>query len=515
MARLPDPLRSEAVLIGCSSYADLVDIPSVRNNLTGLAGIFEESGRFRTTVMDEPQSVDEVHHALRRTDQATDVLLLYYAGHGLVDHDGQLHLALSGTTQNRLSTSALPYETVRRFLEQSPAQSKILILDCCFSGSSLLMSSNTPNTAALSDISGAFILSSVAASAMSLAPSGERFTAFTGELIKLLKQGIRGPAEFLTLEAIAAQLRHAMFSLGYPQPQWRTVNFVGELGLVRNAAYDPAAGPVAEPPAADIDASSDHDAEGGPGTYDDLLRQQADELRRLKMSRGNPALRKIESRAKKVLADEKVSLPPSTQSTAFNGGFIGLDKLMWLVRTLMSWDEFGVPCEPPDRNSPMLESWRNRWALITALRKRARSEASVTYRISAAEGAQQASGTSTSRGTVGEGAGDAPAAAEEALNHGNVVYYDGEQWEVRVADQGTASVRHELVEPMEMEFRHSSLQEMLVEPLSEADAVALAVTAEETLEHTLARLFVRLGPPPEPTELDYAPVGSGDGGAQQ
>ncbi|KOU31092.1 hypothetical protein ADK52_03660 [Streptomyces sp. WM6372] len=39
--------------------------------------------------------------------------------------------------------------------------------------------------------------------------------------------------------------------------------------------------------------------------------------------------------------------------------------------------------------------------------------------------------------------------------------------------------------------------------------------AADTLNHTLARLFLRLGPPPAPTEHDYAPVGGGgDGGAQ-
>jgi eukaryotic-like serine/threonine-protein kinase len=47
------------------------------------------------------------------------------------------------------------------------------------------------------------------------------------------------------------------------------------------------------------------------------------------------------------------------------------------------------------------------------------------------------------------------------------------------------------------------------------DETAVAGPAAETLEHTLARLFVRLGSPPEPSELDYTPAGTGDGGAQQ
>ncbi|MEV7793387.1 hypothetical protein AB0O68_15550 [Streptomyces sp. NPDC087512] len=52
-------------------------------------------------------------------------------------------------------------------------------------------------------------------------------------------------------------------------------------------------------------------------------------------------------------------------------------------------------------------------------------------------------------------------------------------------------------------------------PLEPEDAAAAAPAAEETLESALARLFLRLGPPPEPTELDYTPVGRGGGGAQQ
>ncbi|MFD5507008.1 hypothetical protein ACFWIB_04425 [Streptomyces sp. NPDC127051] len=41
-----------------------------------------------------------------------------------------------------------------------------------------------------------------------------------------------------------------------------------------------------------------------------------------------------------------------------------------------------------------------------------------------------------------------------------------------------------------------------------------AKPAADTLNHALARLFLRLGPPPTPTDSDYAPVGGGDGGAQ-
>ncbi|MEV0598642.1 P-loop NTPase fold protein [Streptomyces sp. NPDC050315] len=253
MARLPDPRSSQAVLIGCSRYAELEDIPAIHNNLVDLSAILEESDGFRQpVVVAEPRDIGEVGSALRlQADWTDDVLLVYYAGHGLVGDDGELHLALSNTRQEELSTSALPFTTVRRILERSPARVKIVILDCCYSGRALATMAGSPATslAALSEISGTFTLTSSSATRLSMARSGEPFTAFTGELIRLLKQGIPGPAELLTLQAVAVELQHTMRALGYPPPQVQSVNSAGELGLVRNPAYDRAYGGVTGPAA--------------------------------------------------------------------------------------------------------------------------------------------------------------------------------------------------------------------------------------------------------------------------
>ncbi|WP_460111572.1 hypothetical protein [Streptomyces sp. YKOK-J1] len=53
------------------------------------------------------------------------------------------------------------------------------------------------------------------------------------------------------------------------------------------------------------------------------------------------------------------------------------------------------------------------------------------------------------------------------------------------------------------------------QPLDPAATEVAAPAAAESIEHSLASLFLRLGPPPDPTELDYSPAGRGDGGAQQ
>lgn len=102
-------------------------------------------------------------------------------------------------------------------------------------------------------------------------------------------------------------------------------------------------------------------------SYQDGLRDQALSLKRLRVERGNKSYSAIKKRTSELFGRE-ASLPPSTQSAAFNGRYVGLDKLMWLVRTLMSWDEYGNECQPPDYRDESLSAWRQRWAEVTALR---------------------------------------------------------------------------------------------------------------------------------------------------
>lgn len=54
-----------------------------------------------------------------------------------------------------------------------------------------------------------------------------------------------------------------------------------------------------------------------------------------------------------------------------------------------------------------------------------------------------------------------------------------------------------------------------IEPPTDAEASTVAPTSAKSVDHALAMLFIQLGPPPEPTETDYAPASNGGGGAQQ
>ncbi|WP_037807419.1 cold shock domain-containing protein [Streptomyces sp. NRRL S-1448] len=109
---------------------------------------------------------------------------------------------------------------------------------------------------------------------------------------------------------------------------------------------------------------------GGMSTDHKMLQEQADRLVHLKAQRGNPSYRTIEARAKKLFG-ETGSLPIATQSAAFGAkSFVSSDKLMLLVRTLLSWNEYGEECEPPSHRDAVLDEWRTRWSAIAAQRQR-------------------------------------------------------------------------------------------------------------------------------------------------
>lgn len=233
---LPDPERSRVVLIGASRFSsgELPDLPAVRNNLDELAGCLRGIGR--CTVVADPESpvalVDPVHDA---AVEAEDTLIIYYAGHGLV-HPRTLGLLLAvvGSAPGRTHT-AVPYDHVRECLLDSPAARKVVILDCCYSGRALGgMADPTTAVANEATVEGTYLLASAPPNKQALSPPGERFTAFTGALVNVLRRGIPDGPEHLRLDLIYRQVRDTLRRAALPEPQLRAANTAGELALIRN-----------------------------------------------------------------------------------------------------------------------------------------------------------------------------------------------------------------------------------------------------------------------------------------
>lgn len=241
--RLPDPRRSNVVLVGTGSYRhpDLPDLPAVRNNTADLAALLTDrrDGSFlagRCRVLDDPQGTVGVFRALREhAAAAEDTLVLYFAGHGLVNSRLDLYLSMADTVPDELAVTALSFDIIRDLLRDSPATNKVVILDCCFSGRAIQgMSGGDPAAAEHLAVEGSYVLTATTANRQALAPPGARHTRFTGELIRILRHGLPDGPPLLTLQAVYRHLLHSSRRDGFPQPAQRGTGTADRLALARN-----------------------------------------------------------------------------------------------------------------------------------------------------------------------------------------------------------------------------------------------------------------------------------------
>lgn len=170
-------------------------------------------------------------------EQAQDLLLVYYAGHGLIDRRGELHLALSTTRGDRIRWTAVPFSYLRQVVADSAASNRVLILDCCFSGRAIeAMADPRSVISGQIEITGTYTLTATSANTPAHAPSGARYTAFTGALLDLLRVGMPEGPELLTLDVIYLQLLRNLAANGSPRPERLGTLTTGFLALGRNRA---------------------------------------------------------------------------------------------------------------------------------------------------------------------------------------------------------------------------------------------------------------------------------------
>lgn len=237
--QLPDGAASRALLIGTGDYESLPGVPEIRNNLWALQDALERhtglpSYNCRTLL--DPRNLTEVGREVEdATKAATDLLLIYYGGHGLVASDGFLHLAMRQTSQQLLPWSGIPFKLIHHAIQVSRARAKVLILDCCFSGKATqLLSDDDSNILGQITANGTFTLTSSPANSPSYAVDGNGHTVFTGALLRLLEHGSPRAGAMLTLNDIYLGLLHHAQDHGLPEPQRRGTNTAEVLPLAQN-----------------------------------------------------------------------------------------------------------------------------------------------------------------------------------------------------------------------------------------------------------------------------------------
>lgn len=242
---------SNAVLIGVGHYTDeaFPDVPAAVNSLHAMDDLltdFELCGwpKERVTVLEDYRDPVEVALTLRRVaETTTGTLLVYFVGHGVVTEDGEVCLATGDTQFLHPDLTGLEYTKVRRILLSSPAQVKLMILDCCHSGRVItaLSSSGENQLADLTDVRGVYTLTAADqfAHVPPLAEQSSACTSFTGALRDVVRQGIPGGPPNLGLGQMYSELRRVLRQRGLPQPNQRNTDTVDHYSFARNAAYRP------------------------------------------------------------------------------------------------------------------------------------------------------------------------------------------------------------------------------------------------------------------------------------
>ncbi|MCK7625930.1 caspase family protein [Streptomyces sp. RS10V-4] len=243
MAQLPDPAASRAVLLGTAAYRHLDALPAVAANLRDLAGLLGDPtvwglpAQHCEVVLDPAHAAAMLDPVHRAGDEATDTLVVYFAGHGMRDSESaDLYLGLTGS-RDSVGYTAVAYQHLRGAIRGARARRKIVVLDCCFSGrAARTLAGGDGVLAAQAAVDGAYVLTASPRDRVALAPDGERHTAFTGELLGILQHGIADGPELIDLDTLYRALDERLRAKNRPQPQRAQENGVGRLPLARNRA---------------------------------------------------------------------------------------------------------------------------------------------------------------------------------------------------------------------------------------------------------------------------------------
>jgi DNA segregation ATPase FtsK/SpoIIIE, S-DNA-T family len=253
--------RRIALLVATDGYVD-PGLNQLRSPVRGAGELEallkdEAVGRFdfvRTLTNRPKDEIEREIEGLLSNRAPDDLVLLYLACHGIRNDTDRLFFATIGTDLGRPHTTAVRADLIHHLLDECEARTKIVLLDCCYSG---LFHRATPMSPAPVDVKaalvgrGTFVIT--ASTALEYAYEGNqltqdnalpvaRFTAAVNEglstgLADLDRDGIITPDELYTY------VHDAVVSQGGPeQTPVRSGQYEGHVALAYAAPTDPATG---------------------------------------------------------------------------------------------------------------------------------------------------------------------------------------------------------------------------------------------------------------------------------
>ncbi|WP_409495707.1 caspase domain-containing protein [Amycolatopsis sp. cmx-11-12] len=249
--------NSRAVLIGMSRYddEDVPDVPSAVNSVQGLRELLIDPAlcgwpEDRVTVIENPPTASKLARRLYKlAEETTATLLVYFVGHGALSKNGDLCLVVGETEIAHPDLTGLAFNWVRSAVLDSPAKSKIVILDCCYSGRAIpALAGEDDQFANVAEIRGAYTLTASDSHART-PPAGEkRCTLFTEAFLEVVRKGLPGDLKVLTFSDIYQELWQRLMADGLPRPNQRGTHTMLRYPFSRNAAVGLDIEDYADPP---------------------------------------------------------------------------------------------------------------------------------------------------------------------------------------------------------------------------------------------------------------------------
>jgi hypothetical protein len=290
------PPDSHAILIGVSRYDDSESFPALQaaaNSLRAMRALLVDPELCgwrpeQITMIPDPSSRAQVEELLSdAAERTTGVLLLYYVGHGILSPRLELCLTVTSTRLSRPKITGLPWESVTEILDvqNCPAQVRIAILDCCYAGQ--IINESMGSSAGVADTVAAEGIYTLTATIRNktahVVPADQQelaCTSFTGELCDLVREGIAGRSDWVTLGELYPLLRHRLDSKGLPLPNQRGTDTAYRFPFtVNRAARNPSYAPASVEVAAGQEAAAGRATvlrESSPaGSPADRLRERA------------------------------------------------------------------------------------------------------------------------------------------------------------------------------------------------------------------------------------------------
>lgn len=248
-----------AMLIGVSTYDSerYHDLPAVRADLHYMQAVLQntEIGMYNDCAMVPEPTRAEMLHAIEtflEERQPSETALLYFSGHGeFCEADNQLYFLTRDADPDDLPGTAVPAEFLERMLQSCRASSKVVLLDCCSSGSvvqgwTAKGTSDTNDRPAPSTLlrpTGVYFITASdalqAASAMAPVGSSLGTSRFTGEIVEGLRSGRIKDSGWVTPDDLFEYLTAQMVRNGVPQeqrPTKSTIRATHSLPLARSVA---------------------------------------------------------------------------------------------------------------------------------------------------------------------------------------------------------------------------------------------------------------------------------------